>query len=630
MTRDHDEYVLVGRAQAGDAEAFGELVRRYKAPVYGYVLSRTGSFDWADDLAQETFVGPIRAFETAKRFATLIGARTAQMRRRARLDGAVARSLRSSDLGQGEGTMPAEWSMLHLTVRDGTTKRPVPARIHLKRRDGSCHLPPANVDDTFDEKDAPEVILPHHFRKNLHVCQSADIRSAHLTTGTATFPVPAGEFTLYVSRGHERHPVVMKFLAKPGEGAHVEVDLNPTETMARLGWHSGDMHIHFSRFERRDDLILAHLMAAEDLPAVNNMVYKDAGKIEAPQHRMGHTGTHFELEHSHQVIAGGEEFRDNNLYGHMIAAGISEVIEPISTGEQLGRRENYPLFEQVCDAAHEQGGIAGWAHGGTLIKLHESLPVEAALGKLDFVESVQFTCFLGTPVWYRLLNCGLRLATTGGSDFPFSTDMLAPWYPNLGLDRTYVQIDTNEPFTYERYLDGIRKGRTFATNGPLLLFEVNGQQPGAAINVENSVSHVEVRARAVCNYPVERLEIVVNGAVEEIVDGQGGQTELTCETRLPLLESSWLAARVRGRVEPERYGGVGPWNLHAHTSPVYVLKGGKPVLRRADATAMADYVRLLEVWYRMGGKFANDDQRNHLLENLRTAEAFYDALLRRA
>ena len=90
------------------------------------------------------------------------------------------------------------------------------------------------------------------------------------------------------------------------------------------------------------------------------------------------------------------------------SAEISKVIEPISVGEKLGRRDSYPLFAQVCDWAHQQGG----------------------------------------------------------SDFPFRADLLAPWYPNFGLDRTYVPLGTRREFTYDAYIQGIRRGRTFATNGP--------------------------------------------------------------------------------------------------------------------------------------------------------------------
>ena len=524
--------------------------------------------------------------------------------------------------------MTSQWSMLHIKVRDGITKELVPARIHIKRPDGTCYAPPSEIAEEFSGEQAPQLVLPVHFRENLHICKGIDIQSVHLTIGEAVFPVPAGELTLYVSRGYERRPVSRAFVAKPDENVYLDVELEVVESMREVGWYSGDMHVHFSRFNLRDDFVLARLMAAEDLDAINNMVYKHNGEVEAPQRSMGHIGSHYQLQHRHQVVAGGEEFRDNDLYGHMIAAGISEIIEPISVGKTLGRRDSYPLFSQVCDQAHEQGGIAGWAHGAASVKLHESLPVEAALGKLDFVEGIQFNCFMGFYFWYRLLNCGLRLAITGGSDFPFKTEILAPWYLSLGRDRTYVQIGTKSAFSYDAYLTGIRDGKTFATNGPLLMFEANGHGPGDTINLEASETKVTVFARGVCQYPLERMEIIVNGAVQHIVEGKGGQHELACETSISISESTWLAARVRGRVEPESYGGVAPWNLYAHTSPVYIFKGGKPILQRADATAMADYIRLITEKYRYQARFKNDKHRKALFENLERSLLFYEGLLK--
>ena len=310
----------------------------------------------------------------------------------------------------------------------------------------------------------------------------------------------------------------------------------------------------------------------------------------------------------------------------MIAAGISEIIEPVSVGHKLGRRENYPLFASVCDWAHEQGGIAGWAHGGTVIKLFESLPIEAALGKLDFVENIQFNMFYGCVFWYRLLNCGIKLACTGGSDFPFSAGLLAPWYPNLGLDRTYAMLDGE--FTYKGWIEGIRRGRTFATNGPLLSLTVQGEPPGAELRVEGSVDEVLVEGRAVCNFGLDCVEIIRNGAVVRRVEGKGGQTEIECTERVRLGGSAWFALRARGTVSPERYGGVAPWNLYAHTSPVYVYRGNRPIRVASDLTGMADYIRMVMEIYRRRGVFANDSQRQELLTNARNALAFYEDALR--
>jgi hypothetical protein len=396
--------------------------------------------------------------------------------------------------------------------------------------------------------------------------------------------------------------------------------------MSAAGWFGGDMHTHFSRWQPSDSHVWTRLLQAEGIHAVNNMVYKAAGIVESPQYAMGTPGAPDGHRDGHHVIAGGEEFRDNDLYGHMIAAGIAEIIEPISVGQALGRRENYPLFAAVCDWAHEQGGIAGWAHGGTQIKLFESLPIEAALGKLDFVESVQFNCFNGFMFWYRLLNCGIRLACTGGSDFPFSADLLAPWYPNLGLDRTYAQVGGE--FTYNAWIEGIRGGRTFATNGPMVFLTVNGQPPGSTLQLPASEDSVLVEARAVCNYGLDCLEIVTNGAVVKHAEGQGGPTEIACAERVRLGESAWFAARTRGRVEPAVYGGLAPWHLHAHTSPTYVLLAGRPIRRTADLTAMADYVRMVMEVYRRRGQFATEAHRQELVANCERALAYHEGPLR--
>jgi RNA polymerase sigma-70 factor (ECF subfamily) len=56
VRRASEESALLAAVAAGDREAFGELHRRYAAPVQAYVLRRTGDRDAAEELAQEVFV----------------------------------------------------------------------------------------------------------------------------------------------------------------------------------------------------------------------------------------------------------------------------------------------------------------------------------------------------------------------------------------------------------------------------------------------------------------------------------------------------------------------------------------------------------------------------------------------
>jgi RNA polymerase sigma-70 factor (ECF subfamily) len=57
---DGADHALVEAAQAGDAEAFGELAERYHSNVYGIVYRMCGAGD-ADDLTQEIFLRALKA-----------------------------------------------------------------------------------------------------------------------------------------------------------------------------------------------------------------------------------------------------------------------------------------------------------------------------------------------------------------------------------------------------------------------------------------------------------------------------------------------------------------------------------------------------------------------------------------
>ncbi len=53
---DMDDWELVAQTQAGNVQAFAELVRRYQAPVIHFCQRMVGSVQEAEDLAQESFI----------------------------------------------------------------------------------------------------------------------------------------------------------------------------------------------------------------------------------------------------------------------------------------------------------------------------------------------------------------------------------------------------------------------------------------------------------------------------------------------------------------------------------------------------------------------------------------------
>src|SRR5262245_35479105 len=101
--------------------------------------------------------------------------------------------------------------------------------------------------------------------------------------------------------------------------------------------------------------------------------------------------------------------------------------------------------------------------------------------------------------YYRLLNCGFRLPLSSGTDW---------WI--YDHNRVYVKVEGS--FSYDTWIAGLRAGRSFVTNGPLIDFTVDGQGPGAMLE-RAQPGMVRVRARVLSRLPFDKIEVVQNGEV---------------------------------------------------------------------------------------------------------------------
>ena len=106
--------------------------------------------------------------------------------------------------------------------------------------------------------------------------------------------------------------------------------------------------------------------------------------------------------------------------------------------------------------------------------LTNELPVDAALGKIDYYEAVGFSDHKATnAVWYRLLECGLQIPAGAGTD---AMANYASLRGPVGLNRVYVPA--TGPLTREAFLSGLTQGRGVATNGALVHLKVGDAGPG--------------------------------------------------------------------------------------------------------------------------------------------------------
>ena len=300
------------------------------------------------------------------------------------------------------------------------------------------------------------------------------------------------------------------------------------------------------------------------------------------------------------------------VLGSLGLLNCHRVVYPLRFGGPE-RGDDWSLADW-CDQCHRKGGLVTWTrtwHESTAFRYGEPL-ADLVLGKIDAFEIDFFedSPFDSLPDWYRLLNAGLRVPLVGGSGKD-SNDLV------LGSMRTFAHLAVGEDFAYRPWIEALRAGRTFVTNGPLISLNVAGMGPGNTIELPTETVHVHAEARGVV--PLDRLEILLNGQLVGGASFEGSPTAVAvfdAEVRIPA--GGWLAARCGSA--HQLFTQPGNQRVFAHTSPIYLQRAGHPV--PVDPAALALFIRdldhLLE-WTASRGRFANDRQRERLAGIYRAA-----------
>ncbi len=337
------------------------------------------------------------------------------------------------------------------------------------------------------------------------------------------------------------------------------------------------------------------------------------------------TGRPYAASTDRQLIVFGEEMR-STIYGHMQFFGIDRLVEPQYTGfDGTPNHHDFPANYVMAAEAVRQGGVVTYGHplfAGQPFPFEKDLakasgaarelPIDAVLGVVHAVDLMSYNSDedRSAELWYRLLNCGLKLSACVGTDalLDRSTDP-------LGGDRVYVK--TVGPLTMRSWLDGLKSGRSFVSNGPILTLEVNGKGPGETCELA-AAGKVRVGVTVESYVPFRSIDVIVNGKVaahDHTAAAAGeaaGSRVRRFDVALPIERSSWIALRVRGPDHPLVFDGP----VWAHTSPVYVKVGGQGIESRDDAAYFV-------VWIEHMLKAVAARNRYASVENRRQVEALF-------
>jgi putative membrane-bound dehydrogenase-like protein len=449
---------------------------------------------------------------------------------------------------------------LEILVRDRTTGNKTPCRVNVVGPDGNFYEPESNpLKEHSYSAEWPNAGWGNRTLR----APARYLGRPFYITGQCTVAVPAGTIRVEVWKGFEYRPETLTVSVAAGQTSPAEIVLSKTAPATEYGYWSGDPHIHIQRRDEADQARIFDLLECEDTHFGTILAYNEpAGPyngamkyLDSPQmFGLGRRSIATRREYS---ILSGQEYRSGQ-YGHLNLF----LLDRLALDGQSLNADHWPLFGMVARTARELGGVAFYAHGGYA----QEIWADVVQGDVDGVELLQHGAYrgIGLTGWYRMLNCGYRVPANGAADYP-ACRMLSDC-------RTYVHAD-HRP-TMEEWLQGMAKGRSFFTSGPMILLEVDGQKPGAIIEKQGTApARVKVKIRARSEVaPVTRLELVANGRIVDHLEvpasqGQGSWIEL--ERDIELTESAWIAARASS-LSP-----LGAPNAEAHTNPVYVYLNGK-------------------------------------------------------
>jgi len=477
-------------------------------------------------------------------------------------------------------------SRLKLRVTDAAGK-PTPARISVTDADGRFYAPQEawiHADDGFDRGERP--FEAHYF----HIGEKQPVEIS----------VPEGKVTIEVMKGFE-YALERRTVEVKKEQTELSIALKKMElgSSGAGQWVSGDLHVHmnYGGAYRNTPSHLAEQADAENLSIVNELVVNKEQRFPD----IAFAGKQFDEESKPGAqIVRGQEFH-TSYWGHRGLLNMKDsIFLPGYAGyPNTAASSLFPMNADVYDLAHKKGALVGAVHPFDSLPdpfaqpaqtITDELPVDAALGKLDYMEIVGFSNHQATAdVWYKLLNLGYRIPAGAGTD---AMANFASLRGPVGMNRVYAKVPRGE-VSVEVWLESLKAGRTFASNGPLLDFSLGDQGIGGELKFGAPQEAIPFTAKLRSIVPVDHLEIVCNGRVAQSLKLEGARDTADVFGTLPLRESGWCVLRASS--DKAEYPVLDNY-VYATTSPIYVTIAGKTPQSPEDAKYFVAWItRTIEI-----------------------------------
>jgi hypothetical protein len=393
--------------------------------------------------------------------------------------------------------------------------------------------------------------------------------------GQFTADLPPGSYTYAADRGPEHLVASGTVAVEAGKTATATARLNRIADLRSVGWFSGDLRLH--RLPADAPLLLdaADLDYGAVVTWTDKADHWDGRDLPAPLRPITPSGRAYDL------MAG----EDNRAGGPLVFLGLDRPLD-------LSRVESPEIpstLDFVAEALRLPGDVhldaanplcwdfATWAGLGQVGSVNLAVPPgSAAAGPLGPGDDTR----LALEVYDRLLEAGLTIPPSAGSG-----SGLVDRPPGTG--RVYVELPGLDRIDPDRWREGLRAGRSFVTDGPLLLCRAEGVSPGnffrAKLDTELSI-RLEIAAWS--RDPIKTIQVIRDGRVaESFGPGPNGGVPgpVSRISNLKFSRAGWFLVRVHSD-SPS-----GP--RFASTAPYYVEVGDVP---RISAEACRYFLHWIE------------------------------------
>ncbi|MCZ6671909.1 MAG: CehA/McbA family metallohydrolase [Verrucomicrobia bacterium] len=430
--------------------------------------------------------------------------------------------------------------------------------------------------------------------------------------------LPRMKLIVEAFQGHETRMTRMLIDLSNKDKADIKVPVKKFLPHEFDKFFSGNVHLHYKNVSRSTaDQYTLEVPKADGLDVVFfSYLERKGSDKEYPSNRFTPEDLEYFTDKSGVLFGWGEEYRHDfpdlqyygHGYGHVMLLNLKELILPASFGAGItgGGYDDGTLFEAIVQARKE-GATTLWCHNRQGL---EDIPNWVA-GNLDaqiIFEGLSDNSYHDT--FYRYLNIGLHVPFSTGTDW-FLRD----------LALTYVKAPL--PLTLDGWLEALRDGKSFITNGPMLNLTVNDKGLGETVSAKKKDT-LRINGRGYARKDFQQMELVRNGKVIKTIPTQfkDGHYIATLDIDIQVDGPAWFALRIPpfttthyDRPEPG-FPGFNEFGmpLFAHTSAVYIRVNNRDVFLEQAAESLIAEVAWDKQTLLEHSVFSNDLERQKVLK----------------